>query len=432
MLCNRQINQTTWERKERKQLRYLMSIVFLGFLGLTMPYLIFPPLFLNPNYHLLPLEWGEGERNILLGLALASYPFGQFVGSALLGSLSDLYGRSKVMAASLFLASLLGFLTAAALSWGSVFLVILSRLASGFMEGNIAIARAMAADMTALDKKKTLGAISAAMSGAYLVGPSLGACLADDALCSLFGPPLPFVFAGMTSAPLALMCLFFLKDTRQPKESTVTSLAAKFNLKRRLQMHLADRSLGFLLLVSSLFSLCVDLFYEFGPVYLTLEGEHTFIELLPYNAFLCLALILGSGILAAKLALYWSSAVIIVFTMMAFGLLMSLFALLPLGKAMLVLFFAAGILIGIATTHITVQLSDKAPTDCQGEILGLQCSIRVLFDALICIAGGLILSFLSSSLLLALTAPICLGVAYAYFKRVYLTTESLNSLTQKD
>jgi len=82
-------------RSDRKQFWVILVIVFLGFIGISMPYLIFPALFLNPAYSFLPTTWGDSSRALFLGITLAAYPLGQFFGSPILGSLSDEYGRKK-------------------------------------------------------------------------------------------------------------------------------------------------------------------------------------------------------------------------------------------------------------------------------------------------------------------------------------------------
>ena len=50
------------------------AIVFLGFLGISMPYLIFPALFLNPAYSILPTDWSESSHALFLGITLADTP----------------------------------------------------------------------------------------------------------------------------------------------------------------------------------------------------------------------------------------------------------------------------------------------------------------------------------------------------------------------
>lgn len=404
-------------RQSRSPLRWIVAITFFGFLGLSMPYLIFPPLFLHPSSNLLPAELPESSRALLLGLALAAYPLGQFIGSPLLGSLSDFYSRRKVMGASLFVSGSCNLVTAFSLLGGYIPLLLLSRFLAGLMEGNIAIARAMAFDLhPAVAKHESFGKINAASSIAYLLGPSLGAFLTEEAICTAFGPSTPFFATSLLFIVLAFCCRG-LPEKSQEATASALSIVDKWNLAKRIRAHLSDKLVGFLLLISSLFTLFVDLFYEFGPVYLTLEGQLTSVQLLPYSALVSLALALGSGWLAAPVAQRWGAIPSISGSIALFGGLMAIVGIIPVGNGMLVLFGFMGIAIGIGTTNMAVQLSDRADPAYQGEIMGLQSSIRVLGDAFICLLGGLLLS-LSAPFLLALAAPVCLAAAYAYQRRM--------------
>ncbi len=81
----------------------------------------------------------------LAALLLAAYPFGQFFGAPVLGSLSDDYGRKRTITFSLIVAAFCYLVTGIAIHMRYLELLILSRFATGLMEGNIAVARAMAA-----------------------------------------------------------------------------------------------------------------------------------------------------------------------------------------------------------------------------------------------------------------------------------------------
>ena len=187
--------------KQRKEFWVILIIVFLGFIGISMPYLIFPALFLNPEYSIVPAaEWSETSRALLLGVTLAAYPLGQFIGSPVLGSLSDDFGRKRVLSASLVIAAFCNLLSGFAIDWQHLTLLIASRFAAGVMEGNIAIARAMAADIKSIPKHKTFGKINAVASIAYLLGPLLGGLLSDKSLLEEL----------TTSTPFYLICPLFL------------------------------------------------------------------------------------------------------------------------------------------------------------------------------------------------------------------------------
>ena len=130
-------------KEQKRQLWVILLIVFLGFLGISMPYLIFPALFLNPAYAILPESWSASSHALLLGITLAVYPLGQFLGSPILGALSDDYGRKQLLTASLVMTAICNLFTGFAIVWQQLGLLILSRFLAGLMEGNIAIARAM-------------------------------------------------------------------------------------------------------------------------------------------------------------------------------------------------------------------------------------------------------------------------------------------------
>src|SRR5438128_297696 len=126
-----------------KELCTLIAVIFLGFLGISLPYLVFPALFLLQEYAIVPADWNEGLRGIFLGITLAAYPLGQFLGSPILGSLSDDYGPKGVLSWSLAIGAVFSLLCALAIMIHSVALLIASRFFMGFLQGNIAIARAM-------------------------------------------------------------------------------------------------------------------------------------------------------------------------------------------------------------------------------------------------------------------------------------------------
>ena len=85
-------------KEEKQQLWIILLIVFIGFIGTSIAYPIFPPLFLHPEQgSIVPVTWHESMRGIFLGIALAVYPLGQFIGSPILGGCSDRYGRKRML-----------------------------------------------------------------------------------------------------------------------------------------------------------------------------------------------------------------------------------------------------------------------------------------------------------------------------------------------
>lgn len=84
---------------------------------------------------------------------------------------------------------------------------------------------------------------------------------------------------------------------------------------------------------------------------------------------------------------------------------------------MMLLFAFSGIVIGAAVTLLTVKISNSVSEAVQGEVMGVQLSLRVLGDAIICLFGGALL-LLSSRLILVVAAALSL-LSMAYFWRNY-------------
>lgn len=64
-------------------------------IGLIIP--VVTPLILDPNRNLLDPSTPFGDRTLVLGFLLSSFSLAQFLGSGLLGSLSDRHGRKPVL-----------------------------------------------------------------------------------------------------------------------------------------------------------------------------------------------------------------------------------------------------------------------------------------------------------------------------------------------
>ncbi len=400
---------------QRRQFWVILTIVFLGFIGISIPYLIFPALFLNPAYSILPATWSASSHALFLGITLAAYPLGQFIGSPILGALSDDYGRSKLLSGSLALSAICYLFTGFAIAWQHLGLLIASRFAAGFMEGNIAIARAMAADIKTIPKHVTFGKINAVSSIAYLLGPLLGGLMADKSLWEGLTTSTPFYFICILFFGLAGLAALVLQGAVVMPPARVRTVWQRINFIKRLSVLFSNKRLQFLMLISTAFTLGVDIFYEFGPVHLTVKWALGPPQLILYNGLLCLGLTIGNGRLPAFFSTRISHRLAIIGSIG--GMAFFLFGIVLTNSSFLMMLFfgLSGLVIGLAVTFITVKISDSVSDSIQGEVMGVQLSLRVLGDAIICLLGGALL-LLSSKLILIVAAVLCLGVM-AYYAR---------------
>lgn len=400
------------ESQQRQQFWVILIIVFLGFLGISMPYLIFPALFVNPAFSILPASWTESSRALFLGITLAAYPLGQFFGSPILGSLSDDYGRKHLISITLLISAFCNLLSGYAIADQQLTLLIVSRFLAGLMEGNIAIARAMAADLTLLSKHDTFGKINAVTASGYLIGPLLGGLLSDRNLSQHLTIATPFYCITILFFCLAGLSTLVLKKASSPPVQA-RSFWQRINLINRLKSLFSNKYLKFLMIISTSFTLAVDIFYEFAPVYLTIKWSLDPAQLVSYNAILCFALVIGNGWMPSFLSTRVSIRGSIISSIGSFALLLLGIVLTDSTIVMMLLFILCGLAIGVSTTLITVKISNAVPDAIQGEAMGVQMSLRVLGDAIICLFGGVLL-FLSSKLILILAA-ILSALTMAYY-----------------
>jgi len=399
---------------QKRQFWVILTIVFFGFVGISMPYLIFPSLFLNPEYSIVPSAWGEASRAIFLGITLAAYPLGQFIGSPILGSLSDDYGRKPLLTGSLLIAGLCYLLSGLSIAWQHLELLIFSRFVAGLMEGNIAIARAMASDLKQLPKHDTFGKINAVTSIAFLVGPLLGGLMTDRSLFEGLTISTPFYVVFVLFTLLAGLAALILKTTRGVNPKEIQNFGERFNIYKRLSRLFTNKQLQFLMIISTCFTLAVDIFYEFGPVYLTVKWTLVPSDLIIYNAGLCVGLAIGNGWLPNWMSKFTTNQRFLILSSIAgFALLLLGIILTNSTALMLLMFTVSGLCIGLAVTLVTVKISNSVDDTIQGEVMGVQLSLRVLGDGIICLLGGFLL-LLSSKIILLFAAILTAG-SFTYY-----------------
>jgi DHA1 family tetracycline resistance protein-like MFS transporter len=207
----------------------LYLVVFIGFVGYSLMITVFTPMILADDGGLLPPSSPISERTLVLGALLALYPLAQFVGSPILGALSDRFGRRPVLLTSLATSAACYAAIALALDAKSLPLLMAACLLAGLSEANIAIAQSAIADVTpAAQRSRLFGYVYLSSSLAYVVGPLAGGKLADPGLVSWFDFPTPYWgVALLLLATLALTAARF-RETHVPSAAAPVGVARAF------------------------------------------------------------------------------------------------------------------------------------------------------------------------------------------------------------
>ncbi len=140
------------------------------------------------------------DPKISLAIAYAACPIGEVIGCPVLGDLSDLIGRKKVLIWG-FWGSVASMAICAFSIWIGDFITFLfSQLLVGFFSGKQAMAQAAIVDIPSGSKGQKLAFLSVLGGAACILGPLLGGLLMQK----------PFTLYGGYVWPSILACLFYL------------------------------------------------------------------------------------------------------------------------------------------------------------------------------------------------------------------------------
>ncbi len=247
----------------------LYVVVFVGFVGYSLMITVFTPMLLRSDNSLIAASAPMSKRTVLLGVLLSLYPLGQFLGSPIMGALSDRFGRKPVLLISLTVTTCCYAVIAFSLKVGSFAWLAAASLLAGLAEANIVTAQSAIADVTAPSQRsRFFGYIYMSVSAAYIVGPLVGGKLADPALVSWFSYATPFWMAfGLLVLTTAATAMLFRETHPASNRQPVPLLRAFTNLSGVF----TERRLRQLYWLNFLFYLAIFGFFRCYPMYLVDE-----------------------------------------------------------------------------------------------------------------------------------------------------------------
>ncbi len=188
----------------------------------------------------------QAEQAYWFGAVMFAFAIANFVGSPILGALSDRYGRRPVLLLGFAGLGLSFFVTAVATA---IWMLILVRLFSGALMANAAVANAYVADITApADRARRFGLLGAMFGVGFILGPVLGGLLGAVDL------RLPFYAAGFL-AMLNLAYGTFVLPESLPRERRMPFEWRRANPVAALKGLAGLKGVGSLVLVLALSAL---------------------------------------------------------------------------------------------------------------------------------------------------------------------------------
>lgn len=312
-------------------------------------------------------EQAEGFRMVMLAFGVAN-----FIGSPILGALSDRFGRRPVLLIGFCGLALSFFVTAMATA---LWMLVAIRLVTGAMQANAAVANAYVADITPPElRAKHFGLVGAMFGLGFILGPVMGGLLGSVDL------HLPFFVAGALAMCNWLYGFFVLPESlplerRRPfdwrKANPVSSLKTLFAL----------HGVGQLVAVIGLSALAQFTLHSTWVLYTQMKFGWGPLD----NGLSLFAVGIMSaavqGFLISRMLKHWSAKRLAVMGLVSSSICYGLWGAATQGWMMYAVIFV-NVLGFAASTSLQSVVSNAADARTQGQAMGAVASLNSLMSAI--------------------------------------------------
>jgi DHA1 family tetracycline resistance protein-like MFS transporter len=395
----------------------ILFTVLLDTLGIGILVPVVPQLLGNPaSPHYLLSGRSPGVGYILLGFLVAVYPIMQFFATPILGQLSDRHGRKPILAVSLFGTALGYMLFAIAISMRNIPLLFAARALDGITGGNVSVAQAAVADVTApQDRTKNFGLIGAAFGVGFILGPFIGGTLADPSVVSWFTAATPFWFASMLAAANTLSVLFQFHETNRHIRRVHVQVTRSLNNIARAY---ALPELRPLFLTLFFFNAGFGFFISFFGVFLIHRFGFSEAQIGNFFAYVGLCMIFTQLVTTRWVAARFAEPQVLRVTLVGVSVVMASYLMSPSAPWIFLIAPFSSTFNGLSMANMGGLLSRSVAPEVQGEILGIGSSIQALAQALPPLAAGFVAASLTPEMPV-LAASFTMFVAWAAFATLY-------------
>ncbi len=368
---------------QKKVLPVLFATLLLDTIGFGMVFPIIPIIFTDASSpHFLLAGATQGTQFLIAGAITAVFGLMQFIASPILGELSDIYGRKKILTFGVGVLAFSQLLFGMGVNVGSIALLFIARAIAGLAAGNLSVAQAAIADITEPSQRaKNFGIIGAAFGMGFIIGPLLGGWIA----AFTGNPAIPFWVAST----LGLLNVVFI-SIMLPETHHVRSKEGNFSLLKgihNVQAAISDAEARPVYLANFFYMSGFTFFTSFiGILLVSLSFTEATIGTFFAGVGVCIVItqLLILRILAGK----FSEKAILRYSMICVALVMSLYPFVGSGGLVFLLIPFLAVPQGLSMANLPALVSKSVSPLKQGAALGINTSMLALASGIVPLVAG--------------------------------------------
>ncbi len=370
---------------QRKVLSILFATLLLDMVGTGMVFPIIPIIFTDPSSKSFLLQgYSQGMQLFLAGLVTSLFGLMQFLGAPILGELSDVYGRKKLLTLGVGVLAISQVLFGFGIEIKWVALILIARAVAGLAGANFSIAQAAIADVSEpKDRAKNFGLIGAAFGIGFIIGPLLSGWITGFS----GNPAAPFWFAGMLGMINLLFITLMLPETnKNPRASQGFTV---FKGVRNIQAAMRDVDARPVYLTTFLYMCGFTFMTSFMGVFLVNRFGFDAVAVGTFFGAVGGWVVFAQLFLLRLLTSRYTERQILRYSLLTMGTTMLLYPLLPSAPWVFIVMPFIAVPQGISMANLTSLVSKSVSSERQGAALGINGSLLAFSQGLIPLIAGI-------------------------------------------